>query len=115
MAVAHNGLGAYDQALALMEEIKEDKLTGLGIEKAYALSRLERFDEALELYLKENQDSVFINTEIAYIYSRQDRYDLEEPFIRRAYEGGRQDAWVLSEYAKVMSYEHHDYERPSPC
>lgn len=110
-AVAYNGKGEYQKALDFIQQISQTDLQGYTLEKAFALSRVGKEKEALELYESIEYKDAFIQTEMAYIYSKSEDYEAERPYILKAIELGRKDYWVLGELAKITSYQDKDYAK----
>lgn len=109
--VSYNGKGDYEQALSYINQIEDHSLHGYLSEKAYALVRTDKLDEALELYLQIEYKDLFVNLDIANIYSIKGDYEKEEPYLKEVAKYGYRQPFYLQEMAKIESYIHQDYQK----
>ncbi len=97
----------YEEALPYLFKAKElgrdDEW--INAELGICYKETDKFEEALQFYLaaneKNSQSSIWLLSEIAWLYGVLDKFDDELKYLDMAKKLGRKDEWINAEYGKV--------------
>jgi len=102
-------LGKYEEALEYLFKAKELGRDDdwVNAELGICYKEIDKFEEALEAYLLANErnggKSIWILSEIAWIYGVLDKFDDELNYLAKVKKLGRKDEWINAEYGKVYA------------
>jgi len=102
-------LGKYEEALEYLFKAKEFGRDDdwINAELGICYKEIDKFEEALEAYLLANErnggKSIWILSEIAWIYGVLDKFDDELNYLAKVKKLGRKDEWINAEYGKVYA------------
>ena len=102
-------LGKYEEALEYLFKAKELGRDDdwINAELGICYKEIDKFEEALESYLlaneKNGEKSIWILSEIAWIYGVLDKFDDELNYLAKVKKLGRKDEWINAEYGKVYA------------
>ena len=102
-------LGKYEEALEYLFKAKELGRDDdwINAELGICYKEIDKFEEALESYLLANErnggKSIWILSEIAWIYGVLDKFDDELNYLAKVKKLGRKDEWINAEYGKVYA------------